>query len=85
MSLIPAANFKTKYDYSADIEVMKDFLKKTKGRSISASDLLDENEEGAGLDAQDEDFDVDMDDEDGGSNQRSMTLLNKQYLINTRH
>jgi hypothetical protein len=26
-----------------------------------------------------------MDDEDGGSNQRSMTLLNKQYLINTRH
>ncbi|KAA1113873.1 Mcm2-7 hexameric complex component [Puccinia graminis f. sp. tritici] len=83
MSLIPAANFKTKYDYSADIEVMKDFLNKTKGRSISASDLLDENEEGAGLDAQDDDFDVDMDDEDGGSNQR-LRYVEQMQLVADR-
>lgn len=83
MSLIPAVDFKTKYDYSADIEVMKDFLTKTKGRSILASDLLDENEEGAGIDNQDEDLDVDMDDPDGGPDLR-LRYVEQMQLVADR-
>jgi hypothetical protein len=51
---------------------MKEFLTKTKGRSISAIDLLDENEEGEGTGTHGEDSDVDMD--DGGPDLRSVPL-----------
>lgn len=67
MSLIPATHYKTQYDYSADVEVMKDFLNKTKGPPISETDLLDGNEEEL---ENHQDFEMELDGSIDRSNQR---------------
>lgn len=82
MSLIPVANFKTQYDYAADVEVMKDFLRKTKGPSVLATDLLDEDETSQ-VDGRDVDLEMDIDGDSAGSN-LTLRYVEQMQLVSDR-
>lgn len=62
MSLLQAPEIKANFDYDADAEAIKDFLRKTKGRPILETDPLDGDENDAHEDELDDDVLMELDD-----------------------
>ncbi|KAI8452419.1 minichromosome maintenance protein 7 [Phakopsora pachyrhizi] len=83
MSLLPAAVFKTKFDYSADAEAIKTFLSKTQGAPILDSDVFDEERNNEEEIPADDDFDMDVDRPHGHS-QTSLRYKDQMQLIADR-